>query len=379
MIDELAPFRERTFAEIVEQLEVLLSQSRPAFLLGAGCSTCAGLPLMTDLTKDVLVSTTLDSNSKNILQTIVQHFDGATTATIEDYLSELVDWLSVAERRKECASKQATVTLEGKAYTVDALRRAIDDIKQAIALRISKSISISTHSQFVRAVHKTLQFGKLDSSLPVDYFLLNYDTVIEDALGLNRIPYSDGFCGGATGWWDITDYQKNGLAARVFKVHGSVDWCLIDHDVLPRRLRPDIKISNSCEKVMIWPATTKYRETQHDPFAQILEVMRRRLRPETNGELVLVVCGYSFGDAHINLELARALTESSGRLTVVVLTDANEPTGVVAGWLKDANINSQLRVYAKRGFFHADAKVVSTVDLPWWKFEVFTRLLGGER
>ena len=31
------------------------------------------------------------------------------------------------------------------------------------------------------------------------YLVLNYDTIIEDALGLGNIPYADGLSGGASG------------------------------------------------------------------------------------------------------------------------------------------------------------------------------------
>ena len=48
---------------------------------------------------------------------------------------------------------------------------------------------------------------------------------------------------------------------------------------------------------MIWPASTKYRETQIDPFAQLLALARNALRSENQSEKVLVVLGYSFSDA----------------------------------------------------------------------------------
>ncbi len=48
--DPLEPFRKPEFTEPVAELEKLLSQSRRVFLMGAGCSKCAGLPLMPELT-----------------------------------------------------------------------------------------------------------------------------------------------------------------------------------------------------------------------------------------------------------------------------------------------------------------------------------------
>ncbi|AQQ10205.1 hypothetical protein L21SP3_02033 [Sedimentisphaera cyanobacteriorum] len=141
---------------------------------------------------------------------------------------------------------------------------------------------------------------------------------------MEKIPVADGFNGGVTGWWDMRAYNSDEAAAKVFKVHGSVDWCLLDDDILPRRIRHSIKEEIDNEPVLIWPAATKYIESQRDPFAQILTKMRETLRPQQN-EVILTIIGYSFGDAHINDELNRALLEADGRLTIIVCTEMEKP------------------------------------------------------
>jgi hypothetical protein len=131
--------------------------------------------------------------------------------------------------------------------------------------------------------------------------------------------------------------------------------------------------------VSLYYATfNKYRETERDPFAQIANIMREALRPATNSDAVLTICGYRFGDSHINAELDRALRESRKRLTLLVFTAENEPRDILKFWHEDPNLRDQVRIHAKNGFFHSSV-IRSTVDLPWWKFEVLARLLGGER
>jgi hypothetical protein len=112
-----------------------------------------------------------------------------------------------------------------------------------------------------------------------DYFILNYDTLIEDALGLERVVYLDGFVGAATGWWDPSMFRTDGKVSRVFNVHGSIDWCLLEGDSLPKRIRSGIKTESGKSHVLIYPAATKYQETQRDPFAQMLNHMRQSLCP----------------------------------------------------------------------------------------------------
>jgi hypothetical protein len=214
----------------------------------------------------------------------------------------------------------------------------------------------------------------------VDYLVLNYDTAIEDALALERVPFSDGIDGGATGWWNPETFDREDLAARVLKLHGSINWCELTDDPLPRRIPESIDTAGESDRrVLIWPASTKYRETQLDPYAQMTDRARRVMRPDRGSQRVLVVCGYAFGDAHINGEIDRALRESAGDLSVVVFTSENEPTGQTKAWTEDTRIRDQVLIYANRGFFHGDVLETSDTDLLWWKFENITRLLGGER
>ena len=381
MSDSLAPISAKPYAEAVLKLENLMSQSNRAFLLGAGCSRCAGLPLTMELTNLVLADTSLGSNTKTVLTALVQEFQGASDATIEDFMSELVDLLAIVERRKARGASSTSVTLDKKTYSVDELRSALIEIKTTIAkCFIVREADVSIHWQFVKAVHRTLRSGKEGRNRAVDYIILNYDTLIEDALALEHTAYVDGFRGGTTAWWDSECFSDKNCDARVLKIHGSIDWCELNDKVLPCRIRRSLKLSSdSMGRVLIWPAATKYRETQKDPYAQILGIVRDTLRPSTISEVVLTVCGYRFADSHINIEIDQALRESNRALTVVVFTESERPEGQLKEWIEDATIKDQVLIYAKRGFFHGSDAIIADQDLPWWKFENLTRLLGGER
>ncbi len=378
--DDLSALREKPFSVAVTKFEELLNQSGRAFLIGAGCSKCAGLPLTAELTTKTLDSTKLDDTSKAILTAVKDLFDGAAGAHIEDYLSELIDLLAIAERRVERSAKQKDITLGADKYTAAQLRSAADSIKRVIAAVIERKVSIETHRAFAAAVHRPLRVGKAVHGQVVDYLVLNYDTAIEDALALERVPFSDGIDGGVTGWWNPQTFDREGLAARVLKLHGSINWCALADDPLPRRIAMSLEVAGvNDRRILIWPASTKYRETQFDPYAQLMELARRVMRPSRGSQRVLVVCGYGFGDAHINIEVDRALRESAGDLTVVAFTSENEPTGQLKSWTEDESIRDQVLIFANRGFFHGDVSEKSKTDLLWWKFENITRLLGGER
>lgn len=382
MSEDLTIFSSPELKGVVQDMRELLSQSRLAFLLGAGCSKKAGLPLMLELTKEVLEHDKYSEETKKLLDAVHKLFAGAHDATIEDYMSEIVDFLSIAERRTQRGATLSKVSVVDQELSSVELQDALDEIKQAVLFSIDdKEVDVTTHQQFVRAIHSSLQAGKAGRG--VDYFVLNYDTLIEDALGLERVVYFDGFIGAATGWWEPGTFKTDGKAARVFKIHGSIDWRLLEDDSLPRRIRSGIKTESAKNHVLIYPAATKYQETQRDPFAQMLNQMRQSLCPSEGREMVLAICGYSFGDSHINSEIENALHQSEGRLTIAAFVETDEPKGQLKKWLSHPAISEQIRVYANKGYFHGDEKnkLVDKLndEIPWWKFEILSRLLGGER
>ena len=381
--DDLSALGRAPFDDVLREFESQMAQSNRAFLLGAGCSRCANLPIMSELTEKVLAYDSLSVTTKKVLQYLRTKYDGSHGTTIEDYMSDIVDVLAVAERRRDCGAANEKIAFDGEEYSADDLAKSLHEIKDVMVSFLKpENVDIATHREFVKTVC-SLRAGKRVADDVVDYFVLNYDTLVEDALGLECFPYVDGFSGGAIGWWDAGAYEKMGVVARVFKLHGSVDWRLLGKNWLPRRMR-DEGILGSIkdevkERAMIWPAATKYRETQRDPYAQLLELMRRSFCPREPQEVVLTICGYRFADIHINAEIDRALRESNRRLNLLIFTEDNEPVRWVKSWFEDKEVNEQVRIHAKRGFFHAGKVNKSSEDLPWWKFENIVRLLGGER
>jgi hypothetical protein len=370
-------FDKKEFREPLDKLHELLSHSK-AVLLGAGASVCAGLPLTSQLTTKALESKELSEHSKNILHAIQANFNDANPAShIEDYLSELVDCLAIAQRRSNRNVSNNKVSIGELTYDGRQLFDAINEIKKAIFQAISVKVDSDIHERFVQAIHRPIRPGKDNRSNTIDYLVMNYDTLIEDALALSNLRYTDGLEGGVSGWWNPLTFERKYLDARVFKLHGSINWTEDPKTKTPLRIAPHLKRCDQGQKIMIWPASTKYRETQLDPFANLMHHARSVLNPQDGDQRVLLISGYSFGDAHINLEIARGLRASKGNLTVVVFTSEPEPTNALKEWHDDRSISEQLLIFSGRGFFHANKKIISEVDIEWWKFENLTEILEG--
>jgi hypothetical protein len=369
--------------ELQEKLDEFLDTlqtSNRSFLIGAGCSKCAKLPLTEQLAD--MVNTKLPvGKTKTILEYVITNFTSSSNTTIEEFISEIVDYAAILERRVEKGSTSPTIKLSSVDYTEQELKRAVTEIQMTIVDAIEENdFELKHHNSFINAIHNRLDNGKNMYITPTNYFVLNYDTLIEDALSMNKISYADGFRGGAIGWWDVSVFNDNNIKARLFKLHGSLDWCISKDDTMPRRLKRKSKHPNYNfeDNVLIYPCATKYKETQNDPFAQLLQHYRDKLR--NSDKAVLTICGYRFADTHINVEIEKALSEGRN-LTLVIFTEADTPNDneVLKKWFENKNFKPNILFFTKKGYYHDNLIIEASAgsDLDWWKFEKLTELLNN--
>jgi len=385
---------DKIYEEHLTQITQLLSQPRTSFLIGAGCSHCAGLPMMDELTNNIFedIEQKAKSNNEkkalNLLKDVRESFNTNQKVTIEDLLSEIQDIDSILTRRSNKGVKNPTYLINKTKYLLEDTQCLLKLIKNSIRDRLGSSIkTIKYHRIFCRAIHGQLVQGKERAKQPVNYFVLNYDTLIEDALSLESVTFNDGFVGGSTAWWDPNrftgeEYTLGGdrkLDARVFKLHGSIDWIRPADSVYPIRIRntlPVEEILDNGEPVVIYPSAFKYKEAQHDPFAQMITSFRKYITDTENH--ILAILGYGFGDEHINCEIEYGLINSDGALSVIIFWGSDELPAVVNKWINNGSISSQIKVFGKRGIWKDGERIFSSSkDLEWYKFEYISNLLGG--
>ena len=130
---------------------------------------------------------------------------------------------------------------------------------------------------------------------------------------------------------------------------------------------------------MIYPQATKYLNTQRDPFAELFQRFRNRLQ---NGvDQVLLICGYSFGDEHINAEIEIALRAPKSQLTVVAFVD--EPGGKMPGkvesWRNNPQWGNQVFVAGSEGLYQGNAGPFFSkpnAERDWWTFSGVAHILS---
>ena len=375
----------------LKQLDALLAASNQSWLFGAGICVNAGIPLMGPLTSRVFaIAKSDDEGALDVLKTIMEELP--SDSNIEHILSQLGDYATIAERTKEKKATVGTLNLE-----IDKLRElhgkilrwiaetirwgyapTVGDEPEQIGTREEPIVRVEAHENFVSALFNRSQAGVAERRSAVRLFTINYDTLIEDALALGCFSYWDGFSGGAVAYRSYhygEQEPESGFRAHVIKLHGSIDWYLGEDERVWRVRDGDLYPSTS-SRVLIYPQATKYQATQRDPFAAQFDLFRRILG--SGAENVLVICGYSFGDEHINMEIELALQQPGNKTTILAFSQCLNP--VLEQWRE---LSWAKRLYAITGeglyvgnegpFFPPP----NGEKWDWWKFEGATKILNS--
>ncbi|RBM03660.1 SIR2 family protein [Acidithiobacillus ferridurans] len=374
----------------LQQLDEFLSRPNQMWLLGAGVSLDAGIPLMNSLTHRVME---LEDSSahKPLLDALLAELP--EHANIEHLLSQLGDYTTLGNRSSSCK-----VSIAGIEYTVETLEAAHTEILKHISDTVrwgyraadgasppvlgsydNPMVSVQHHVAFVNALIGKRQAGLDSRRPPIRFFTTNYDTLLEDALALGCYSCWDGFSGGAVAFRNHRygeDEPTTDCRAHVIKLHGSIDWYLGD-DGKVWRVRDRDLYPVRTGRVLIYPQATKYLATQRDPFAAQFDVFRRAL---SNGsDNLLAICGYSFGDDHINQEIQFALSAPTSKTTILAF--CREVNGIPpvleewrrSPWGKRVYVMTQCGLYA--GTVGPLYGRTDESPLDWWTFSGVTNVL----
>lgn len=198
----------------------------------------------------------------------------------------------------------------------------------------------------------------------LNIFTTNYDRLIEVGAELAGVHLMDRFVGTMMPVFrssrlnlDI-HYNPPGIrgeprylegVARLTKLHGSVDWVQNESeirriglpfgagDVAPYLNAPGLKGANAL-KLMIYPNSTKDRETAEYPYVELFRDFAAAIcRPNST----LVTYGYGFGDEHINRVIHDMLTIPSTHLVVI---SYNDPIGRILKFYYESAHYAQMSV-----------------------------------
>lgn len=280
-------------------LRQLLSQEkRPLGLfLSAGCPMAvqtihegkqsALIPGIDGITEIVLERMD-ETELKEVLKTILTHFsiDERNDPTIEDLLTHVRSLRTVAGNEKV------------RGLTADDLDKVDHKVCEVVVEVVNKSLpDRGTPYGKVAA-----WIGAIPRTHAVEIFTPNYDLLMEQALEDNRVPYFDGFIGSRHAFFDSYAMEEDVLPsrwARLWKLHGSINWRQneVGHVFRGRNVV-------GTGRRVIHPSHLKYEESRQMPYLAMIDRLHAFLK---RSAAVLVICGYSFRDDHINASLLRGL------------------------------------------------------------------------
>jgi len=171
----------------------------------------------------------------------------------------------------------------------------------------------------------------------VNFFTLNYDTLVEQAADAEGVVVLDGFVGTLKRVFRPECYNHDlyfpaqttegrvhrlDRVVHLYKLHGSITWQSEDPSWQnPYGVFSAHPVSGSAHPVVIYPSPLKYGEALGLPYS---ELFRRFAHCVAQTQSVLVVVGYSFGDDHVTAIIRQALTIPSFTLVIVDPEPASE-------------------------------------------------------
>lgn len=338
----------------LRSLRLLLSQDKAplGFLLAAGCPLSVrveGKPLLPDMAG--LTKIINDAHLKEATTTPYRRLmdelnkAGKNTSNLEDVLTYI-------RSMKEVSTGGGTV----RGFTEVELK----DLETEICKRITKAVTkdLPDGDNSYRRLARWV--GSIDRAVPVEMFTTNYDLLLEQALEEQCVPFFDGFSGSRFPFFDIHSVEENELPtywSRLWKLHGSVNWKSMSKGVC----RVSKGILGSPE--LIYPSKLKYDQSRKMPFLAMFDKLTNfLLKPHA----VLFVCGYSFGDEHINDTIINALKVNQSANVVALMygkmkKDA-DGTLVAPEAVKRASERPNLSIW------HDDEAVIGAQRREWSKF-----------
>lgn len=330
-------------SEYIRGLQQLLvsDKKKVAFLFGAGTSLAKKnkasvvVPAIVKMTQDIEKELSKVVLYKGAIDEIKPEIE------VEKYNVESL--LSNLEQKKQIIGNGILNGLKVKDF---------DDLIKVIKNQIRTAVSIHEKIDLGNVIHVDFAewIGKADRKYPIEIFTTNYDYLFELGLEHKNIPYYDGFTGSFRPFFNsdsVDDLCFLPNQTKLWKIHGSLGW---HYDEETKKVwRKD----SDSEDILIYPSTLKYNDSKKQPYTALGDRLSHFLRqPDT----ILIICGYSFGDEHINERILTALKSNTLAHVCVLYHDIQWNEGKRNGYLfteetmlaKLAKENSKMSIFGCR-------------------------------
>ena len=356
-------------SEYIRGLQQLLvsDKKRIGFLFGAGSSLAQKddesltVPAIGKMTNEIVVELSEETAYKTALDEVKDELKEGFN--IETVLSNL-------EQKEKLVGKSKLNELDKGGF-----KRLIKDVKN----KVRDKVSVHKDKEGVevtRSVVKNLvqtDFAawvqQAERKYPIEIFTTNYDFLFELGLEYKEIPYYDGFCGSLRPFFNPESVEDLGFLpnqTKLWKIHGSLGWHFNSETEKILRVNPDE------DDILIYPSNLKYKDSKKQPYESLMDRLSNFLKKD---DAVLITCGYSWGDEHINSRIVSALkTDTTSHVVGLLYDKQRAEEGEELGFsltedspvAKIAKSNPKISMYGGRqaviGCKHGDWQLKSEPD-----------------
>lgn len=321
--------------QVIEDLRNHLAayDRRLAFLFGAGTSSA------------INIASNSVAGEKLKHEPLIPGIEGLTKVCLDAVnskgKSQTEAWVMLA---KQCEHDGLCANVEN---ILSKIRVKIDAIgERETLLGLNKDQLSSIESAMCSAIAKTVipleekipnhlphddlanWVRKVNRIVPLEIFTTNYDILFERSFEAARVPVFDGVVGTYRPFFypeclDDEDLLPRAKWIRLWKLHGSVNWSIEDRTAFKRIIRTHPSETGE----LILPSHRKYDESRKQPYVAQMDRLSRILNSEHS---LLITCGYSFGDEHINAILFGAIdNRNTANIIALQHNDLKENDNIV--------------------------------------------------
>lgn len=304
----------------LKYLRQSLSQDNESigFFISAGCPLSVTMPAgewplipdVENLTKHVSHELSGDPMYTLLLEELQKA--GRNPHNVEDVLSFL--------RSLALVSQGATV----RGLSEQQLR----DLEKSICQKIVAKINVDLPSGETPYHRVSNWIRSIDRKTAIEIFTTNYDLLVEQGLESAEVPYFDGFVGSRRSFFDLRALEDNLIPrhwTRLWKIHGSINWYQEkESGTETRKVYRSSEIRDDASH-LIYPSHLKYEESRKMPYLALVDQLNRFIRKKSS---LLVLCGYSFNDGHLNDCICSALKANPTAMVLALMFDTYEKSSV---------------------------------------------------
>lgn len=334
--------------------QILISdKKRIGFLFGAGSSLAKKdgstkfltVPAISQMTKDIITIVGKIKNEYKIALDEIKLELGESNFNVETILSNL--------EQKSTFIGGGILNSIKKADFDDLILLIKKNVREMVSVHKIKQYNDLTQKEIVQTVTTDIVselvhtdfanwIGQAERKYPIEIFTTNYDFLFELGLEHKEIPYYDGFCGSLRPFFNpesVEDFSFLPKQTKLWKIHGSLGWHFDKDTQKILRVNPDD------DDILIYPSSLKYKDSKKQPYEGLLDRLSNFLKQD---DTILITCGYSWGDEHINSRLISALKTNTTSHVIGLVFDKYDPIHTDSKVVKIGCDNNKISIYGSR-------------------------------